>query len=690
MAILMWKVEHTSKLAPEKAANVRPPRRPTSPDGLIVVDKPSGVTSHDVVSQVRRLCGTRAVGHGGTLDPMATGVLVCGVGKGTKLLTYISGAAKTYEATIRLGIGTNSDDADGEVVATPGTSNVELSALNQAIAELTGELMQVPNTVSAIKVDGERAYALARQGKDVALKARPITVQKFLVNKITENEIGGIPVIDIDATITVSSGTYIRALARDLGLALGTAGHLTRLRRTWIGGKTGRGFDITDAIPLTQLQKNGDGALANGQPLPTMPLADGAARFLPTRQLNDSDAHDVVFGRFITASGENGVVAAVNSANELVALLTDMKQKGQLRARPLVVFTEPVTQNQAHRGDNDSELRSQSRPTVSAVPCSENTLAPRNEDTPSRSEGTVLTFGSFDGVQRGHQALLNEVIRIAKDRGLKSLAITFDPHPGIFHKSRPGLQLIQGVTQRVQTLRAHGIDDVVVIPYTEEFAAQPPEAFVRDYLVNQYHAKTIVLGSDARFGAKRHGDLTLLRQLGAQYGFDVVEFHNVGPQNSANRWSSTDVRKAIAQGDVATAAAMLGRPHTISGQVVHGAHRGRTLGYPTANLGSIVGYVPADGVYAGWLIDVTGQRLPAAISIGTNPTFADTGQHYVEAYVLDRADLELYGQQVQLEFAAHLRPTVKFDSVDALLNQMQKDVAQTRVITAKTTTEPVD
>ncbi|KGN28978.1 tRNA pseudouridine synthase B, partial [Knoellia flava TL1] len=220
-----------------------------SVDGLLVVDKPSDWTSHDVVARARRLCSTRKVGHAGTLDPMATGVLVLGVGRATKLLTFLVGADKDYDATIRLGQGTLTDDAEGEVTSAPGAKDLTDAAIAAAVATLTGDIEQVPSAVSAIKVKGERSYHRARAGEAVDLPARPVTVSRFDVHDVRRGDVDGLPVVDVDVTVTVSSGTYVRALARDLGGALGSAGHLTALRRTRVGG-----FGLDVAHPLAELE----------------------------------------------------------------------------------------------------------------------------------------------------------------------------------------------------------------------------------------------------------------------------------------------------------------------------------------------------------------------------------------------------------------------------------------------------
>ncbi|GAA4848930.1 tRNA pseudouridine(55) synthase TruB [Luteimicrobium xylanilyticum] len=312
----------------------RPPRRPTAPDGLVVVDKPQGWTSHDVVGRMRRLAGTKKVGHAGTLDPMATGVLVVGVGRATRLLTYVVGAEKEYVTTVRLGVATTTEDAEGEVTATTDAGAVTADAVRAAAATLTGDVLQVPSAVSAIKVDGERAYARVRAGEQVELAARPVTISAFEIEDVRPGPDvptggGAVHTVDVDARVVCSSGTYVRALGRDLGAALGVGAHLVALRRTRVGG-----YDLAGARTLEQLeaQADADGVLA------TLPLADAARATFPVRELDDDDAAALGHGRALPAAGEPGVHAAIGPDGTLVALVEDSKGKGGLLARPAVVF----------------------------------------------------------------------------------------------------------------------------------------------------------------------------------------------------------------------------------------------------------------------------------------------------------------------------------------------------------------
>jgi tRNA pseudouridine55 synthase len=285
--------------------------------GLVIVDKPGGWTSHDVVAKVRKLAGTRRVGHAGTLDPMATGVLVLGIEKATRLLGYLALTEKEYAGTIRLGQTTDSDDADGEVIDHVPVRNIGLTELQRAIGPLTGEISQVPPGVSAIKVGGQRSYKLARAGAAPDLAARTVTVTRFDVHAV-RRPAGD--VLDVDVLVTCSSGTYIRALARDLGTGLGVGGHLTALRRLRVGP-----YLASQARTLDQLAAG----------LEVIGLAEAAATAFPRRDLTADEARQLGHGARLTPTGTGEApVAAFAPDGSLVALLTD---SGGL-ARSLAVF----------------------------------------------------------------------------------------------------------------------------------------------------------------------------------------------------------------------------------------------------------------------------------------------------------------------------------------------------------------
>lgn len=344
---------------------------PEGPSGLIVVDKDAGGSSHAVVARMRRLAGTRKVGHAGTLDPMATGVLILGINKATKLLTWLVGETKTYSTVIRLGVGTMTDDAEGDALSLAATGRVEQMSDQQilrAVQKLTGDIMQVPSSVSAIKVDGVRSYARVRSGQEVSLPARPVSVSEFRIEKVERLQVAppavlvdslgepvaaytaepSVAVIDVHATISCSSGTYIRALARDLGAQLELGGHLTRLRRTRVGE-----ILVENAHSLSELEEIRE----SGQELPLLTLEDAARQLFSVRLLSAEQASDVSNGRRIAPSPSErvneaqgspsthpdhastvGVSAAFAPNGELVALLENTRWKGAEVAAPILVF----------------------------------------------------------------------------------------------------------------------------------------------------------------------------------------------------------------------------------------------------------------------------------------------------------------------------------------------------------------
>ncbi len=292
----------------------------------------------------------------------------------------------------------------------------------------------------------------------------------------------------------------------------------------------------------------------------------------------------------------------------------------------------------------------------------------------------MVTIGVFDGVHRGHQATIGHAVKRASDLGVRSVVLTFDPHPA--EVVRPGSHpaVLTEPARKAELIEALGVDVLWVLPFTPEFSRLPAEAFVHDVLVERLHAAAVVVGDNFRFGHRAAGDLDLLAQLGRRFGFGVETPPLVDEAGTV--LSSTYIRSCIAAGDVAAAAVALGRPHRLEGVVVRGDARGRELGFPTANLlPGRYAAVPADGVYAAWCV-VRDRRYQAAVSIGTNPTFSGR-ERRVEAYLLD-FDGDLYGEKIALDFVAHLREMRSYSSLERLVAQIGDDVAQTRsVLTAE-------
>ena len=294
------------------------------------------------------------------------------------------------------------------------------------------------------------------------------------------------------------------------------------------------------------------------------------------------------------------------------------------------------------------------------------------------SETNVVVIGVFDGVHKGHQQLLNRAKEIADGRSI--VALTFDPHPTTVFAPDKAPTMLTTLADRVELLKIHNADQVAVMKFNEKFAAMSPEDFVSTVLVNQLRASTVIVGKNFTYGHKAAGNVDTLIKSGLANNFtvDVQEL-----KSDSSVISSSRIRALVVEGKVEEARELLSRPHRLDGVVVHGEKRGREIGYPTANLGKIEGQtIPADGVYAGWLT-VGINFWPAAISIGTNPTFEGERGRQVEAYALDQEGLDLYDKNASIEFGWYLRPTLKFDGLDELLVQMKLDCDKARELTEK-------
>ena len=314
------------------------------------------------------------------------------------------------------------------------------------------------------------------------------------------------------------------------------------------------------------------------------------------------------------------------------------------------------------------------------------------DEVPEDIGRTVVTVGNFDGVHLGHQHVVRRCREVAHEvgggsAGLPVVAVTFEPHPIAVLRPEHAPPTLTTMETRATLLGRAGVDDLLVVPFTREMAAWTPERFVRDILVDTLHARAVVVGANFRFGTRASGDVALLTELGRRHDFST---EGIALDGGPQVWSSTYIRNCLAFGDVEGAAEALGHWFTVRGEVVKGDQRGRELGYPTANVpttGMLA--APADGVYAGWLRRLDDPRhtlLPAAISVGTNPTFDGERERRVESYVLDRDDLELYGVQVEVSFVAKIRGMLRFDSVEDLVLTMHRDVENTRALLARTRT----
>ena len=299
-------------------------------------------------------------------------------------------------------------------------------------------------------------------------------------------------------------------------------------------------------------------------------------------------------------------------------------------------------------------------------------------EVPAEFGPSAVTIGKFDGVHAGHRAVIEQLRTVAADRGLAATVVTFDRHP--LSLLRPELcpEALVSQQQKLELLEGAGVEATLTLTFDRAFSEMPAEQFILSVLVESLHAKVVLVGSDFRFGARGAGNVELLREVGQVHGFDVVVIDDVAPEGE-RRVSSTWVRELLSEGRVDAAADLLGGPHTIRAVVVHGEQRGRTMGYPTANLSpAIEGFIPADGVYAAWLT-VDGTRYAAAVSIGNNPTFEGVPEKQVEAHALDQ-NLDLYDRTVEVSFVRYVRGMQKFPGMDALVEQMHADELEVRTV----------
>ena len=301
-----------------------------------------------------------------------------------------------------------------------------------------------------------------------------------------------------------------------------------------------------------------------------------------------------------------------------------------------------------------------------------------------KSEGPcAVTIGAYDGVHTGHRLVIDRVRRVAEEQGLRSAVVTFDRHPASVVRPASAPRLLTDLGQKLELLESTGVDDVLVVHFDAERSEETAEEFVKEVLVGCLDTRAVVVGHDFHFGHQRRGSVALLQDMGAELGFDVTGLRLFSGGMDQEPISSTRIRRLIAAGAVGEAASLLGRPHQVRGVVAHGDERGRLLGFPTANVAMPeTTALPADGVYAGWYLKPDGVRRPAALSLGRRPTFyLEQEMSLLEAYLLD-FDGDLYGEEARIEFVAHLRGQARFESAQALSEQMARDVVTTRKVLA--------
>ncbi len=590
-------------------------------DGFINLYKPKDFTSHDALNIVRRCFPGTKIGHGGTLDPAATGVLPVCLGRGTKLQDLVMGGDKAYETDVVFGVDSLSLDLSGDFTVTDPDFVPDRALLEKVLAELTGAQLQVPPVISAIKRGGVPLYKRARRGEKVEAEARAIEIHEIILKDIFFDGAR----YRARIAVSCSKGTYIRALGRDIGRAMGTAAVIDRLVRTRAGM-----FSLENAVTMEELKRRcdkGDFSFV----MPPEAALTSCRRF----ELSDGlELKTIRDGGSIAAAGwEDGSAAVYDPWGGLFAV---GRVNGE-KLRPEVLFCAP------RRRKEKMKVFGGEAPLPAGL-------------------RTAVVIGNFDGVHLGHAALIDRCVKEAERAGLFSLVMTFSPHPKSFF-SGESYPAICSREEKIRHIDALGADGLLILPFDRAFADLSPEAFVSEILVNRLHCEKVFIGDDFTFGRGGAGNAAALKELAAACGIDVRVLGQLRFRGEAV--SSTRIKALLASGNVTEAGRLLGRAYSVSGEVVHGRELGRTIGFPTANLELPAGRaLPGAGVYVA-SVSHKGKKYDAVACVGHRPTIAEGQSPNLEAHLLDHS-ADLYGETVTVTLISFLRGEKKFASVEEL------------------------
>ena len=621
--------------------------------GVLAVDKPQGVTSHDVVNVVRRITGERRVGHAGTLDPMATGLMLVCVGAATRLSAYLTGHNKSYVARIVFGASTDTDDAEGRVIASAGSDELQqrleacgASSPQELLDGILGPSMQLPPAYSAIKKNGVTAYKAAREGKELELEPREVTIHKaqlieqgVLHSSLSDGN-GGTFEADLvywDVELAVSKGTYIRSVARDLGCMLGCGAHLGALRRTSVAS-----FSVQDAHSLEELA-------AFAACPDKLPWADPVELlgFGSSYELSQDELADVSCGRKLRPASEYEPNALVSCTHDGKLMAVYSSDADGTTLKPEAVIPGGV---EGVRG---------SRPNAARLISWD-----LKEPAAFKLGRRVIAIGVFDGIHDGHRTLFEAARKDADTRGVELAIVTFDIDPDeLFGRDASSFKLMRNNTRLAALAceQSAQASEVVAIVTDKENMGLEAADFL-DKLASQIDVVSVHVGADFRFGKKAQGTVDDIEAWGGRIGADCY------PQKlykaKGDVVTATRVRDMIAQGDVDTACE-LGATYELYGKVEHGRGQGADMGFATANVvpdGSTM--LPREGVYGGFA-RVDGTWYAAAVNMGVAASFKEATSP-VEAHLLDYQG-DLYGKNIELRFAHWIRPQVKFNDIDELI-----------------------
>lgn len=613
-------------------------------DGFINIDKASGLSSHDVVAQLKRLLRpvlhSFKIGHCGTLDPAATGVLPVAVGRATRLSQFVMGQEKRYTGEVTFGITTDSYDGQGAKTGESDASFVTAEKVEQLLPRFCGSIMQAPPAVSAIKRGGEPLYKKVRRGEEVRTEPRPVMIYDLKLLDFEEN--GPHPRARLE--VSCGQGAYIRSLAHDLGEALGCGAHLSALRRTKVGDFTAENALTVEQIAalLEQSREEESFLIPMSRAVSHLP-----ALVIPERALRTAAHGNEVRLNDAEIDGKDLLerpLRALDSAGRLLGVARlHTNEQGYLLNMDKVLI--------------DADAYDEKQPPL--VACA---------------------IGNFDGLHLGHRALMEKLYEIKTRYGGSSAVVTFSPHPLTLIRGKAPV-LLTGERLKDELLVEHfGVDEIVTLIFDEKLMNSTPEQFVDDVIVDRLGVKEIVVGYNFTYAAKGAGTAETLKEQCAARGINV----NIIPEvdSRLGTVSSTNVRSRLQQGHLDEVNELLGYWFCMEGEVIHGNHIGRTIGFPTANFVPEEGQaVMTNGVYAG-RIEYRGVTYDGVINFGVKPTIGGETRPLVEANLFD-VDIDLYDDTIRVYFGKFLRPERKFSGLPELTAQIAADSQHAREFLAQ-------
>lgn len=591
-------------------------------NGILLIDKPKGWTSHDVISKLRRITAEKRIGHAGTLDPLATGLLVILLGSATRLSDYFISDDKEYEVTIKLGEARDTDDSEGEIIERRevASSMLDTAYAEKILSSFIGEQEQVPPLFSALKKEGKVAHKEARKGRELHIAPRRITIHSIEDVRCNRAD------YTWSFRVAVSKGTYIRALARDIGAKLGTGAHVSSLKRLRSGA-----LDLSRAQRLEKLE--------------SLNLSDISAFLINPKELFKTH---LITKDSVTLSGkflhlQPGAESDFKVETDFVDKALDESISAFSYDGRLLGFYELETDKDK---DKDKEPSEYLRP---------KTIFPGGIQGPNISS-CVAALGIFDGVHLGHQALLDELVAQAQLRKVKSVVVTFDPLPEIVLNPHTEISMLMSLEQRISGIKSRGVDEVVIIPFTSALSELSASDFVEKVLLTRIHPELVIVGTNFRFAQAAQAGAKELKEL---LNSEVKIFELKGDEHV---YSSTLVRNALAEADIEKAHTILGRYPSLVGRVVEGKKIGRELGYPTANLKLAQKITLKEGVYAA-KAHIGEKQYPSALFVGKPRN--DWEKLSYELHVLDFST-DLYGSLIECEVLAFIDNPKHFESFEQL------------------------